>query len=907
MADESRVSELMNQWQAERARGRDVPVTELCRDCPELSAELARRIAIARQSRGVEGAVYATTATQFYDGGTGRRPETVWHAGPSPEPGDVPTHSGADGTRAAAPAENPQIAGHSSRYRPIRLHRTGGLGRVWLARDGVLGRDVALKELRADRVGDSRLRSRFLQEARITGQLEHPSIVPLYDLLGGADQDGKCDNPRYTMRFVAGRTLAEAIQDYHRRRRDGLATALDLAVLLDAFVAVCHAIAYAHSRKVLHRDIKGSNIVLGDFGEVFVLDWGLAKVMGEPDSSADTVRASASPEVTRVDPSQGNAAPRAAVTPSPSPDVTAEGAVIGTPSYMAPELAEGFPASMGTDMYALGVLLYVLLTGHLPYDGQSTLEVLEKIKSGDPPRPRALNASAPAALETICLKAMARSPATRYGTAEELAADIRRWRADEPVAAHAEPWTARLGRWSRRHRTAVAAGVVFLASAVVALTISTALVWQEERRTVLEKQHAEREWARAEVNLGTAHELAWNLVQIGEQRLSRVGQMETVRRTLTDTALEKFRQFLEQRPDDAELQERTAKLYRYSANLHRALGNGDVADRYYRESVGMYEALIARVPDEPHYRDMLAEALRDSSTLPNRVGRYREAVTVLRRAAGIAESLIHEFPDPAAYRRTLAWSHLELSATEYTMGQFAESARDARLAADTFRKLADAGGPQSHQYEPLFFAMAASRLAVAEREQGRFEEALAAHDQAIREMVALVERQKGNNDFEHNRWRFVYERGVTLARMPGRWPEAEQTFGEAIRGWTDLGQRHPGFDIYPEFQGRAFHARGHGRIAGRRDAAAADLAKAQTLFEALVKKSADVVDYRQELGRTYLSLGRLAQSGGDAEKAADWLAKARQALRQTLDTAPDNAIAKRSLDEVDAALAKPGP
>ena len=257
-------------------------------------------------------------------------------------------------------------------------------------------------------------------------------------------------------------------------------------------MAVCHAIAYAHSRKVLHRDIKGSNIVLGDFGEVFVLDWGLAKVIGEPDATADTVRASASTEVT-VTQRQESARPRGAVTPSASPEVTAEGAVIGTPSYMAPELANGQPASTASEIYALGVLLYVLLTGHLPYDGQSTLEVLEKIKSGDPPAPRTLNPSAPDALEAICRRAMSRNPADRYANAEELAADVRRWRADEPVAAHAEPWPARVARWARRHRTAVAAAGVFLVSAVAALSIATVFIWREEQRTKLAWECAEHE------------------------------------------------------------------------------------------------------------------------------------------------------------------------------------------------------------------------------------------------------------------------------------------------------------------------------------------------------------------------------------------------------------------------------
>src|SRR5262249_39428902 len=222
-------------------------------------------------------------------------------------------------------------------------------------------------------------------------------IVPLYDVLGETDETGNCDNPRYTMRFVAGRTLAEATQDFHRRRRDGQATALELAVLLDSFVAVCHAIAYAHSRKVLHRDIKGSNVILGDFGEVFVLDWGLAKVIGEPDPNAETGRANG-PEETTGTRRQQTAAARGAVTPTPTPEETAAGAGTGTPAYLAPELTESQPASVASDIYALGVLLYVLLTGHLPYDGQTTLEVLEKIKRGDAPAPRTLNPSAPGAL-----------------------------------------------------------------------------------------------------------------------------------------------------------------------------------------------------------------------------------------------------------------------------------------------------------------------------------------------------------------------------------------------------------------------------------------------------------------------------------------------------------------------------
>jgi tRNA A-37 threonylcarbamoyl transferase component Bud32 len=164
------------------------------------------------------------------------------------------------------------------RYQLTRLHATGGIGRVWLARDSDLGRDVALKELRPERADDAKLWKRFLQEARITGQLEHPGTVPVYEL--GKRPDGQ---PFYTMQFVKGRTLSETSRAYHQKRAAGHAEPLDLPALLNAFVIVCNTVAYAHSRGVIHRDLKGQNVIVGEFGEVVVLDWGLAKLMRRPE------------------------------------------------------------------------------------------------------------------------------------------------------------------------------------------------------------------------------------------------------------------------------------------------------------------------------------------------------------------------------------------------------------------------------------------------------------------------------------------------------------------------------------------------------------------------------------------------------------------------------------------------
>ncbi len=171
----------------------------------------------------------------------------------------------------------------TEKYTRTHLHAKGGMGQVWVARDGSLGRQIALKELRPDQSDNSIVCSRFLYEAKITAQLEHPGIVPVYELGGGPV-------PYYTMRFVKGRTLGEATRAYHKDRQAGKADALGLVKLLGAFLGVCHAISYAHSRGVIHRDLKGQNVVLGDFGEVIVLDWGIAKQIGpavySPASSA---------------------------------------------------------------------------------------------------------------------------------------------------------------------------------------------------------------------------------------------------------------------------------------------------------------------------------------------------------------------------------------------------------------------------------------------------------------------------------------------------------------------------------------------------------------------------------------------------------------------------------------------
>jgi serine/threonine protein kinase/Flp pilus assembly protein TadD len=366
-------------------------------------------------------------------------------------------------------------SGDGSRYRPVRFYAKGGLGEVHVAEDGELGRQVALKRIQDCHAGNESLRRRFLREAELTARLEHPGIVPVHGLVQGAD-----GQPYYAMRFVEGQSLREAVEAFHRQDqapgRDPGERRLALRELLGRFFAVCNTVAFAHDRGVVHRDLKPANIMLGRYGETFVVDWGLAKDMRGEESAGV-------PEGSDASAAAASSQPRA-----PVDSLTKTGRVAGTPAYMSPEQAAGHWDAVGpaADIYGLGAILYVLLTGRPPLEGRDAAEVLARVQRGDFPRPRQLRPDVPRALEAVCLKAMALGPQDRYASALELRADVERWLADEPVSAYREPWTTRVRRRVRRHR-ALATGVA--AAALVALLLGVGgWLWLADRRADTERR-----------------------------------------------------------------------------------------------------------------------------------------------------------------------------------------------------------------------------------------------------------------------------------------------------------------------------------------------------------------------------------------------------------------------------------
>ncbi|MBI3409035.1 MAG: protein kinase [Planctomycetes bacterium] len=359
----------------------------------------------------------------------------------------------------------------------------GGMGAIVRAVDQDIRREVAVKFILNQ--ADERQKTRFIEEAQITGQLEHPNIVPIHQL--GVHQDGRCF---FSMKMVKGRSLADLLKKQGEPGASATGGGFSLGRLLNIFTNICNALAYAHARNVIHRDLKPANIMIGDFGEVYVMDWGLAKVLGQK-SDVDTP----------FSPGSKNRAARvAAVATNRAADsnLTQAGAIMGTPAYMPPEQALGEAVDQRSDIYSLGAILYEILTLSPPVGRDvDQIAILLRVAEGAirPPEKqapeRARQGLIPPELSAIALKALAKDPADRYQTVEALQRDIQLFVEGRSVSAKRDTAWELFKKLVKRNKgvsLATAAGLLVLA---VVLGLAFYFINQERQEAVAARDKAE--------------------------------------------------------------------------------------------------------------------------------------------------------------------------------------------------------------------------------------------------------------------------------------------------------------------------------------------------------------------------------------------------------------------------------
>ncbi len=354
------------------------------------------------------------------------------------------------------PDPRPGQGARRARYDLLGPVGKGAMGIVHVARDLDLRRKVAFKSMLRH---DPLLHRRFLDEVRITAQLDHPNIVPVYSI--EHDAEGR---PAYAMKLVRGRTLERILADAHTTGK----AEMDLPARLEVFLKVCEAVSYAHAKGIIHRDLKPANVMIGRFGEVYVMDWGIAKLVGQPER------------------------PGAEIVQEDAPDRTRYGALVGTPAYMSPEQANGDGEHLGplSDQFALGLVLHEIVYLHGARRADDVVGLLLKASSGEVDSPKRW---APAELAAIVRKATAPRPDDRYASVQALEADVRRYLRGDVTEALPDPLLGRMRRWTVKNQRATALAVL-----AIVLASLTAVVWSGWRRQVdlanqtLESQVRER-------------------------------------------------------------------------------------------------------------------------------------------------------------------------------------------------------------------------------------------------------------------------------------------------------------------------------------------------------------------------------------------------------------------------------
>ncbi len=696
------------------------------------------------------------------------------------------------------------------------------------------------------------------------------------------------------MRFIHGESLAVAIKHFHRhrmaaptakrRRHVRAAWGVEFQQLLRRFLDVCDAMEYAHSRGVIHRDLKPGNIMLGPFGETLVVDWGIAKVVGKSPIAPTADRPD---EAQELDPELTS--PATATSGETQPGTT-----IGTPSYMSPEQARGALEEIGpaSDVYSLGATLYELLTGTSPYQGEKALKIVAKVKEGQLTPPRSLLATIPPALEAICLKAMALKPESRYESARELALDLEHWLADEPVTAYAETRVQKLSRWLRRHRAWTQAAAVALVGITMVATVAVFVV--EGLR------HSEAE-ARmeAETNFNMAQQAVEEyLTNVSENTLLKEQDsldIRTLRQELLTTALRYYEKFVSQRRNDPRLRAQLATAFLRVGEITQVVGPAREALAAFQSAVEIWEPLVAANPDHLEFKARLADSYVAISKL-KKIDGLQEALNWLQLARQIREDLTFQKPLDAGFSASLAECYSEIGDCHVRRDQTSEALEILQMARDRQEKLVSRFPNQSGYKKSL--AEIINRIGYVYYQMKDYSAALRTYREFQKLCLELLEQvNDGPKPLDlQNLLAYSYFNIALTYMAQGKPQSALDSYEEARKHWSRMVETHPSVRKFQADLGTVYvvmasllHQVNHD------EEAFSLLRKSLEVFQRLEKAEPENVGPHIELGRAWTTIGVLHDDLRQNAQAIDDFRNAIDEDRFVLLHSQDQSDIKRAL------------
>ncbi len=732
----------------------------------------------------------------------------------------------------------------------------GGMGVVFKARQISLNRLVALKVIRAGELASPADRQRFRSEAEAAAGLDHPNIVPIYEVGEHAGQYF------FSMKLIEGSSLAEHVSRWAEDPRGAARLVAEIA----------RAVHHAHQHGILHRDLKPANILLAgvrDQGSGVREDQGSTTASLTPDSRPLTPV----PYVTDF-----GLAKRFAEDAG----LTQTGSIVGTPSYMAPEQASGRSKRLTTavDVYGLGAILYELLTGRRPFQGESALETLQQVQLREPVPPRRLSAKVPYDLEVICLKALEKEPHRRYSTAEALADDLQRYLENQPIQARPVNAWERLVKWVKREpMRAALVGVCVGAT----LLLAGFGIWSY----VQIRDSA----AKAERRAAQARAAADAMTEVAEELLEREPYMDASQRRFLGQVRDWYEEFArDDRPDPAIRRKAALASFRV-AQVSRELKEVPQAQTAFGRAIELQESLRREFPENLDYRQDLANSFNWLGELHREQGRrLDEAEQCYHRSQELQEGLVEAAPDVPVY-------HLDLARSLFNLGIVCKDTARAQDAEAHFDRAINS--LRILQVPETLLARYRQELGRCYLNRGnllwenpqRRPQARADYEAAMDVFQKLTEQVPSKPRYRYELAVAYNNRGNLLAGDSSKESQeaAEEDFGQAIRPLRGLVEGHPGRLVFRYELANVLNSWASLLAkTNRADLARATWQEARDHFAQLVKADPDVPDFVVGLARVDGNRGWLCLKLEDYSQAREILKDSLSRLRRLAEAHPNN-------------------